>query len=584
MKLHLVLLAIVLAACTPVRSAEGDGGPGGGSFTDAGTTTAAQDAGALANDAGGGTVSTFDGGLWSLTPAASPLTVSATLENDAGVAQDFTIAGGVLTATASDGTTFELTIPNDALISPQTIVMTPVRLDANPFGTGKTWGVQLLPDGLTFNSPLTLVITPGAGQTPPVAQQVPFGWGANNQVALAAPAKGDSRLTLQLLHFSSYAYATATQGISASLAGVRNRIGGSAEARIQSAIAERLTAERQRQLLGDEESGMVSIAEVIALLREYVKEVVEVRVAAAGSSCAAGRLALETVLGTERQAQLLGLTGAVPQYAQLEPLVDTVAGVCLDEEYALCRDQHIIQRIIPVWLGLERQSQLLGIDTSNKAWETKAEQHIRACHKYRLDIESTITNDSSEWKVREAMQGQVKLSLTPGDLLSASLMSEAPHGPLISTSYTVNYTDPCSGIGTITPHDATFVVQSLDWSLKTDPRVSGKGEIDKFKLLYFANNYSGSVVGTTHVLLDLCNHPPNPPQTINGLNYWATYVVVLGSLPAYFNDTEGFFFADWVVHNGSAVLATKSVDENFVDADIHLTTTHTMTLNHTPGP
>ena len=47
--------------------------------------------------------------------------------------------------------------------------------------------------------------------------------------------------------------------------------------------------------------------------------------------------------------------------------------------------------------------------------------------------------------------------------------------------------------------------------------------------------------------------------------------------------TEGFFFADWVVHNGSAVLATKSVDENFVDADIHLTTTHTMTFNHTPG-
>src|SRR5947209_3801477 len=55
-------------------------------------------------------------------------------------------AGGSLTATASDGTIFTLTIPSQALLSSETVTITPVAQAMNvPFSGGLVAGVELEP-------------------------------------------------------------------------------------------------------------------------------------------------------------------------------------------------------------------------------------------------------------------------------------------------------------------------------------------------------------------------------------------------------------------------------------------------------
>jgi hypothetical protein len=71
-------------------------------------------------------------------------------------------------------------------------------------------------------------------------------------------------------------------------------------------------------------------------------------------------VAIESMIRLERTRQLLGL-GESPTFAQDFQNVMTIAGkACVKEEYQMCVDQHIIHRMIPVWLGFKRQYELLG--------------------------------------------------------------------------------------------------------------------------------------------------------------------------------------------------------------------------------
>jgi len=470
--------------------------------------------------------------------------------------------------------------------------MTPVIFAAQPFGQNPqdpAWGVQLLPDGLVFNKPVTLLITPPGG-APPVKQQVPFGWsGAANQVVLANPDPKDARLALKLLHFSSYAYATATQGLSASLAGVRNRIGGSAEDRITSAFAELLSAAKQSVLLGASEEGLITRGELDKWVAEYDKEVVQVRIAAAGSSCAAGRLAINTVLGAARQKELLGVGNASPLFPT--GLIDTVDSVCLDEEWGLCRDQHIIQRLIPVFLLMERQHQLLGIGSLEAPITTKALGYIYKCLQFELDVTSATGTTSDQWTFREPVQGQVKMKLSgggaPASISALAAANISGTGVLFSQSYSMTY-PKCTGVVNIVQIDPRFVINGLTWDLKGDPTLPGKGEIKDFNLPGapgMPSDLMPMVFGSTHVATDLCGMPPAPPETIPNFNWFSVYAVTMGLNPAYFSDISGCYFDKWEVYNnGGALLAKKVIDEKVDDDGIHYTAATTLLLTHKPAP
>jgi len=359
----------------------------------------------------GGKVST--GFQYLLEPPAEPLQVQIDVDGSRAAEVDITTAGGSLEVAGADGTRYRLDIPADALLNDTHIRMTPANVSGLPFGGNQTLAVQLEPEGLAFSNFVTLTILPA--QEIPIDQQIFFGYEANgSNLSLAAPVVNSAEIKLQLLHFSGYGV---TKGLLADIEPVRARIGGSAETRLQSAIAEQLARERQRQLLGGGESE--SLVDFEEYFRQYEEQVIKPRLAAAGESCAAGRLALQTVLGFERQKALLGVEGAgsLEQYGDL---MATVSRVCVKEEYELCRDEHVIHRMIPVWLGMERQAQLLGMGDSGGALGDalrEARDLTAKCLTFELVFESQANfDDGSGGGYDSSVESKIKVRFNPDEI------------------------------------------------------------------------------------------------------------------------------------------------------------------------
>ena len=164
------------------------------------------------------------------TPS-DPLNVTPTLSTELQIEAVIPASGGTLTVTGADGTAFRLDIPASALVTDTLIRMIPVsQLDGMPFGSNP-YAVQLEPEGLQFYDFVTLTITPA--QEIPIDQQIFFGYqGTGENLTLASPVVDSREIKIQLLHFSGYGV---TKGFLADIEPVRARIGGDAEARLQSA-------------------------------------------------------------------------------------------------------------------------------------------------------------------------------------------------------------------------------------------------------------------------------------------------------------------------------------------------------------
>lgn len=63
-----------------------------------------------------------------------------------------------------------------------------------------------------------------------------------------------------------------------------------------------------------------------------------------------------------------------------------VAAACNREEYELCRDNHIITRMLPYYLGVSRQAELLGIDATTLApvWQQDTKAAVDKCLNFKL--------------------------------------------------------------------------------------------------------------------------------------------------------------------------------------------------------
>src|SRR6185503_6493104 len=142
-------------------------------------------------------------------------------------------------------------------------------------------------DGLTLNNYAVLTITPPT----PIAldRQVMFGYLHDGRdVILAQPVMDSREIKINVLHFSG-------NGVTDGLLGSdRELLGAYAERQLSDAIAESMAFERQHQMLCDTCPPTVDmIAYTTALLDKYYELVVAPRVAAAGDSCEAGKLAVQ---------------------------------------------------------------------------------------------------------------------------------------------------------------------------------------------------------------------------------------------------------------------------------------------------
>lgn len=403
---------------------------------------------------------------------SEPVDLAIVLDTSKHVEALIPVEGGSISATGADGTVYTLDIPSDALLVETMIGLTPVAsLDGMPFGT-QPYAVQLSPDGLSLFNHAILTITPT--DVIPVGEQIFFGYQAEGQdMILAAPVADSSEIKINVLHFSGNGV---TKGLLADIEPERRRLGGDAERRLQNEMAALLAAERQSQLLG--QPGNLDWTAIEQLLRQYEEQVVKPRVEAAGESCAAGRLALETVIGLERQRQLLGMEGnGLDQYAGL---VDKVGRVCVVEEFELCVEEHIFHRMVPVWLGLERQSQLMGGGAEGAIRE--ARDLTIKCLTFRLEHESTGKSDLGEGASYESkVTSEVILRYNPDEHRISGVAD------LVNTDYTYKY--PTCGVKATTG-GGTFEVFELIYvalpgaSGEYDSGPAAFGHISDFMMTY----------------------------------------------------------------------------------------------------
>jgi hypothetical protein len=484
-----------------------------------------------------------------------PVVVMPTLENGNQTEAVIPVSGGSISVKGGDGTVFRLDIPADALIMDTRIIMTPIsHLEGMPFGSDPR-AVQMEPNGLQFNSFVTLTITPA--QPIPVDQQIFFDYhGDNNQLAIALPVVGSQEVQILLDHFSG---SGVTKGLLADIEPVRKRIGGDAETRIRSTVSEALLLERQIQLKGGESNDSLN-KKFEKYFKEYEEQVIKPRVAAAGESCAAGRLALQTVLGNERQIQLLGGEGDGLGPSNFAGLMDTVSNVCMKEEYELCKNDHVITRIIPVWLGLERQFQLLGSkgDASSKVLQN-ARDLVTKCLSFELVFQSQATFDDEFGGYTSSVNSTVKMQFNTDNLKMSG------QAPLVNTTFDYRL-DGCS----VTSNRGGDTFEAIDLAYIPQENIP-EGEVGKvidFVLSYFPGN-------TTESYTIQCEGQPvftSPPSFLWTGIFMDTHELEL-------DQVSGFVMKDWEVFGNEYFAKKEWITE---DAEVGLVEAGTFKLYHRP--
>lgn len=140
----------------------------------------------------------------SSAPASLPDLALTNVHTETAQATGATVgpAGGTLSAAGSDGTTFSLAIPANAIPTPTRVALYPVQSIAGlPAGDTLTAGVQLAPEGLELAEPATLTITlPGEVDA---AQLTGFVWRGDAERPAVVPVVANATtVTLRIHHFS----------------------------------------------------------------------------------------------------------------------------------------------------------------------------------------------------------------------------------------------------------------------------------------------------------------------------------------------------------------------------------------------
>ena len=320
------------------------------------------------------------------TATARPLAVTPTLDTGAGAVHeaDVPLSGATLAVTGGNGTRYTLVVPANALRSPTRIRMQAVSALAGvPAGVAAVHGVQLEPGGLHFINPATLTIEPSAPV--PLPQQAFYGYGLSGSDMHPIPGELGAVAKVAVWHFSGYGMATLEREGNVSRVFI-DVVPAGLEARLGAAMAAAFMQARDGTI-GDAQLAAI----VESLLRQYEAEVLGPQHAAAGRSCANAITAFTAELAFNRQRQLLGL-GGTDATAALATMA-TLRSVCFEEANQRCRVSGNIQQLIADHLGVERQSQLLGVDDA--AATAREEAAIDKCGRYEFQFDSTLTFDGN---------------------------------------------------------------------------------------------------------------------------------------------------------------------------------------------
>ena len=493
---------------------------------------------------------------WIFETPADPVQVGVELDSAKTVEAVIPVEGGTLSVTGADGTLYTLDIPSDALLNETTIGMTPVTsISDMPFGSEQTYAVQLSPEGLFFQNFAILTITPA--EEIPLAEQITFGYQADGKdLILAAPVVDSSEIKIQVLHFSGNGV---TQGLLADVEPVRQRLGGDAERRLDSALSAELI--RIRQEGGDGEGAAVSAAFEDAF-QQYEEQVVKPRVAAAGESCANGKLAIQTVYQLERWRQLVGQGEGGDPLAKYPGLRDKAWKACIVEEFELCVEEHVIHRMLAVWKGFERQYALMPGEGESALRE--ARDLTIKCLTFKLKFESTGTLNAGEGGYESTVTSEITLRYNPDEGVLGIIEGEAP-----TVNEAFEWFSPC-GAESVLGDGSPFKVFNLEILDEPDDQY---GHVRDFVLFYLPGNTTESAT------VNICGSAgalPIPPFPAWTATFLATHIDEMETGSSI--SDAGYATADWEIFGDEYFAKKEWIKEN-----AEIVETGTFKLYHTPG-
>ena len=491
---------------------------------------------------------------------AEPVDVAVTLDTAGTVEALIPVEGGTISATGADGTVYTLEIPSDALVNETTVSLTPVSdISGMPFGGEQTYAVQLGPEGLFLYNHAILTITPA--EEFPLGEQIFFGYLEDGKdLILASPVVDSSEIQIQVQHFSGTGV---TKGLLADIEPVRERLGGSAERRLDSAVAAETTRAWSAGASGETFIGALRALE--EAFRQYEEQVVKPRVEAAGDSCAAGRLAIQTVVKVYLLRFEAGFS-SVPPFEKYPDLWDKFVRVCVQEEYELCVDQHIIHRMRSVWA--EFKSLASEYPISAAALQEARDLTVK-CLTFRLEFESTGTLDAGGGGFTSSVTSEITLRFNPDDF---TISGEAPQ---VVEAYEFHL--PSCTVSNYVTEGGTFKVFRLTIVEAPYDRLDPLGKVHDFKLSYLPGITSASYDitcppgGTIH-------QPPGGAAWMTA--FLATHIDEMAtgvSDPAIGSDA-GVITMDWEIFGDEYFAKKEWMKEapNIVEAG-------TFMLYHTPG-
>lgn len=304
--------------------------------------------------------------------------------------------GGTVKATASDGTTFELALPHGAVLDDTLIRMTPLA-DVKAAGDGPVHAVKLEPDGLQFNVPVRLTITPS---TPiPVENQVMFqANGSGDDVAAALVDVDSEPIVIIVEHFSVAGAAYAKSQAAWLINHARERLD-----QLSHEVAEVLQAERRRQLLHGEEDPNVW-DEVERLFDVTQRDVLSYLRQAAALTCGATEAYVHGLLSLEHQREIIGLASAATKAAmdaEVLRAIDASFPLCEKEKIQECREKKDPAILAQFWVQWDRQRALRGLEEPFAAVGDFEERARRLCATdYKIDKTVTATQMNVTFTIR----------------------------------------------------------------------------------------------------------------------------------------------------------------------------------------
>ena len=495
-----------------------------------------------------------------------PRSVTLTLDRTRSVKATVPVAGQTLTASSANGTVFTLIIPPGALLSEETITLTPVvSLGGLPFHPGLVAAVHLEPEGLRLFQPATLRIKPPVAV--PRAQEMTFAYrGTGQEFFLFPPSVNAAGVELKLLHFSGYGVA---KGALAEQTAQLLRLPTRAEDRLSQKLQSIVSKKRRG---GRAQAAAVLrdyVSDLEQVLRDTYKTSIKPNLGTVTTNCALLKKQIPIMLGWSRQVQLLGLdqiAGFAPEVAAIFDALEKGTANCYNEAFGKCVNQHDPLQVTNMLSSL-RQLELLGGE--NLVDQSRIERCVRFDLDFETDVESHSTVQNPYGLLagfRMKLRAKVPLRFdglhvsgsAPLEWLSATWTGVLPSG------VTVNTVAPGQG--------STLAVTDLGFDLNV---YEGAPPPPHVKLTYDP----GSPVVT-----NIFTFATDPPVTIPFPDYpWRVPYYFLHQDELLAGNDGPLVARDWSVVGGS-VWARKTYQRSRNVPEVTASETTLMDLIHTPEP